>query len=870
MHSTRYCKCHYVEGFSEHWGLLERKPFAQKGSKPHYGPDTSVVPIHLKLDLRFDWDQEKVWGTTRYDLKVNSANVVEIGFDAMRLQVSKVRIQDKPVDFDNTGEKVIAFLKTPLKPGTKISVSIDHSVEKPLAGIYFTKPDADYPDRFKTVWTQGQDEDSRYYFPCFDQPNFKQTTEVVLRLPSGMFGLANGKLLKKKITPKESFFHYKLELPYSTYLLSIVGGEFAEHSEMVSGTNIKWYVQKGREKEGKNSFQDTGKIIRFFSDFVGYRYPYPHYTQIAVPEFIFGGMENFTVTTQTDLTLHDNRAHLDINSNGLVAHEAAHMWFGDLVTAKTWSHAWLHESFATYFDALYTRESKGEDEFRYQLYEDAEMYFGEDASYRRPIVTNVYKEPIDLFDAHLYPGGAVRLRHLMASLGESNFRKVLGLFLKRHEFDLVETVDLLRCIEETVSKNYDEWAAQWIFRGGYPVLELGFSWDNTNKIGTVVIKQNQKSENKGEDLLFHLPMNLRFFYGKKDETFPIILDTKENRFSFKLKSKPAFVRLDPDYEIPCKKVKLDLARPMLAEQLKKDPDPIGRLEAAVALAEKPSTEDIKLLSERLVKEKFWGVSNRIASSLKKIGGDLARDGLLKGLKHDCPKVRHGVVSALGGFIRDDKVAKALRKVAQGDSSYRVEAVALRALGRIKDVDSREFLENALEKETHNDMAKIAVYAGLAELEDEKSWDVFEKGAEYGAPKLSRVAAMRGLAILAKRFESKKGKALELLARYARETRGTPAAIFRGKLGAIQALQTLEDLAAVSILRKLADNEPDGRLQRRAEDAIAALRNSAKKPKEIGEIRSELDDVVKENKSLRDRLEKLERTEEVKIKKKSKS
>jgi aminopeptidase N len=866
VHSTRYCKCHYLDGQSEHWGLLERKPFAQKGSKPHYGPNTSIFPIHLKLDLNFDWDRERVWGTTHYDLKVNAPDVLEIEFDAMRLEVSKVKVEGKPVDFENTGEKLLISLKTPLKTGKKVSVVIEHSVEKPLAGIYFTKPDSDYPDRFKTVWTQGQDEDSRYYFPCFDQPNFKQTTEVILRLPTGMFGLANGKLLKKKLNGKESFFHYKLELPYSTYLLSIVGGDFAEHSEMVKGTNIKWHVEKGREKEAKNSFQETGKIISFFSDFVGYQYPYPHYTQIAVPEFIFGGMENFTVTTQTDLTLHDDRAHLDIDSNGLVAHEAAHMWFGDVVTAKTWSHAWLHESFATYFDALYTRESKGEDEFRYQMYEDAEMYFGEDSSYRRPIVTNVYKEPIDLFDAHLYPGGAVRLRHLMASLGEAEFRKVLKLYLKRHEFGLVETVDLLRCIEEVTSKNYDEWAAQWIFRGGYPILEIGFHWDNTHKIATVTIKQNQKSENKDDELLFLLSTKLRFYYGKTEETFPVFLDNKENKFSFRLKNKPLFLRLDPDFEIPCKKIKLDLQRPMLSEQLKKDPDPIGRLEAASALVEKPSTEEIKLLSERLNKEKFWGVSIRIASALKRIGGDLARDGLLKGVKHDCPKVRYGVASALGGFTRDEKVSKALRQLAVGDPSYRVEAAALRALGRIKSHDSREFLEKTLDRKTYNDMARIAIYAALAELEDQDSWDVFEKGAEYGSPKLSRSQAMKGLAALAKRFESKKGRALELLARFARETRGTPAAIFRGKLGAIQALQGLDDLAAIPILRKLSDNEPDGRLQRRAEDAISALRSSAKKPKEISEMRSELDDVLKENKSFRDRLDKIERTKEAKSKK----
>ena len=171
---------------------------------------------------------------------------------------------------------------------------------------------------------------------------------------------------------------------------------------------IKWYVPRGSEKKGRNAFKDTARIIKFFSDYTGYPYPYKHYTQIAVPEFVFGGMENFTVTTQTDLTLHDDRAALDMDSNGLVAHEAAHMWFGDVITAKNWSHAWLHESFATYFDALYTRESRGEDEFRYQLLQDAETYFSEDANYRRPIVTHIYKEPIDLFDAHLYPGGAVR------------------------------------------------------------------------------------------------------------------------------------------------------------------------------------------------------------------------------------------------------------------------------------------------------------------------------------------------------------------------------------------------------------------------------------------------------------------------------
>ena len=175
---------------------------------------------------------------------------------------------------------------------------------------------------------------------------------------------------------------------------------------------VRWYGQQGRAAEGRNAFGHTAEILRFLAEFTGVPYPARQYTQIAVPDFIFGGMENFTVTTQTDLTLHDDRAHLDFSSDDLVAHEAAHSWFGNLVTAREWAHAWLHESFATYLEALYARESKGADEFDYQVLRDAEAYFHEAEQYHRPIVTQRYEAPIDLFDAHLYPGGAVRLRHL--------------------------------------------------------------------------------------------------------------------------------------------------------------------------------------------------------------------------------------------------------------------------------------------------------------------------------------------------------------------------------------------------------------------------------------------------------------------------
>ena len=856
--TTRYCKLHFTGGQSEHWGLLDRRAFAGKDARPHFAPDTLVRPKHLHLDLHFDWEEERVWGITRYDLEIQAEALREIALDAVSLEIDRVRLNRKALDFENTGEQLILPLNRKVRPGQRLQLEIQHAVTRPAAGIYFTKPDPYYPDRFQTVWTQGQDEDSRFYFPCFDKPSFKQTTEVVLHLPPGMFGLSNGKLVRKKLGSREALWHYRMELPYSVYLLSIVAGDFAEHRERWGSVDVKWYVQRGREREGRNAFRDTARILKFFSDYTGVPYPYRHYTQIAVPEFIFGGMENFTVTTQTDLTLHDDRASLDMDSNGLVAHEAAHTWFGNLVTAKSWGHAWLHESFATYFDALYTRESRGEDEFRYQLLEDAEAYFSEDARYRRPIVTNVFKAPIDLFDAHLYPGGAVRLHHLISQTGEALFRKGLKRFLEKHQYGLAETVDLARCLEAVTHRNFDEWLSQWIYRGGYPILELDYSWNTRERLATVTIRQTQSSDKKETPLLFTLDLNLAFYSPRGRETFPLRISRKEESFVFRLRRKPVFLRLDPEYACPCKKVKLKLPRPFLREQLKRDTDPIGRIQAAEALTEKAAHEDIRALSEQLKRERFWGVAVRLAGALAKIGGESARDALIQRVRAPHPKTRHGVVRALGTFRGDATAAQALRQVAQGDASYRVEAEALRALGRVRDQGAVRLLESSLDRPTHNDMARVAVFQALAELEDPESWPVLVAGAEYGAPRMSRGAAMKAMARLARRYEHLKGEALEAFRRFAREDRGTPAAVFRGKLWAIQALQDLEDLAAIPVLRALAANEADGRLCRRAEDAIQALRESARKPRELKELRDELDGLLKESQSLRDRLDRVEK------------
>ncbi len=865
-HLLRTCKYHWVGEEYVHWGRLgglARAPFATPGTAPQFAPDTPVTSAEMHVSLHLDVPGERAWGTTAHTCRVHAETIAEVRFNAKGLEIGRATVNGKAANFENTGDHVVVVLGRPAKRGDTLQIAIEHSVTRPSAGLYFTNPDSAYPKRFRTVWSQGQDEDTRHYLPCLDSPHFKQKTEARIYVPKGWFALSNGDLVKhtKGATASEDLWHYRMEHAYSTYLFSVVAGEFTEHRERAKYAEVRWFVQKGREKEGRNAFGHTADILRFLSEFTGVAYPYRQYTQIAVPDFIFGGMENFTVTTQTDLTLHDDRAHVDFSSDDLVAHEAAHSWFGNLVTCRSWAHAWLHESFATYLEGLYMRESKGKEEFDYQMLRDAEAYIAEDARYRRPLVTQRYEQPIDLFDAHLYPGGAVRLRHLHALLGEPAFRGVLKHFLERHRWNVAETVDLARAVHAATGINYDWWFHQWIFCAGFPSLEVTYTWKAEERLVELVVKQTRPFEDGTAEEkykpYFRLPLKVGFHVGGKLRILPLNVQGQETRMVFPMDHKPSMVILDPDFECPVKTVKFSKAQDLLLMQLAEAPNAAARIDAAAALAEKPNDAVIKALAKAMGREKFWGVQQRIARALGKIGGPAARDVLIASLATKHPKARRAVVEALGHFKDDEAVAKALeKKASQGDGSYYVEAEVARALGRSRTPRAVQLIGTYLKRNSHADVVRGGAYDGLAELANEKTLGIAEAGARYGAPSLARGAAIRALGELARRHMPLRPKALDLLQTVA-EHRAQPSATFRGKMSALRALESMGDLDALPILNRVAEREVDGRIVRLAKNVRTALREGAAKPAEMQSLRTDVDAVTKENKALRDRLDSLD-------------
>jgi aminopeptidase N len=840
-----YCRFASIEAAGR---SLDRRPFALPGAKPRYAPDRPARVDHIALTISFDFEAKTLFGTcaTTFTAIGNALDAVEL--DAAQLIVKRVRgAKGAPLSYSLQGPKLRIDIPR-LAPGRSTTVVVEYEARKPKQGIYFIGPDEGYPNKPVQVWTQGQDQDAHYWFPCIDYPNAKATTEVTATVPREFFVLSNGELAKvsENKQARTKTFHWKMDVPHVTYLVSCVAGRFAAKSTLVGKVPVEYYVHPGREADGERSFGKTPKMVRFFGDKIRFPYPYVKYAQIAVADFIFGGMENTTATTQTDTTLHDARAHLDFSSDGLVAHELAHQWFGDLLTCKDWSHAWLNEGFATYFEALFREFDRGADEFDYYRLELQARYRHEDSEhYRRAIVTNVFDEPVEIFDRHLYEKGACVLHMVRAQLGDELFWETLHRYVETNQRRNVETVDLIRAIEETTGRNFARFFDQWVFKAGHPEFKVRFAWDAAQSQATVSVSQTQKVDDSTP--LFSTPVTIEFGFGRgKGQRFDIVCDQADQTFCFALKAKPQTFVFDPNADV-LKTLALDVPAEMLISQLKTDDRVASRVEAARALAKDASATAVAALSAALQSDPFWGVQAEAARALGTVRGDTAFSALVAALETKNPKARRAVVTALGEFHTDAACA-ALEGLLRKDASYFVEAAAAISIGRTKSARAYAVLSAALpKKESWQETVRAGVLGGLAELGDERAIPDCLAWTAYGKPTAARRAAV---AALGKLGEGKKDVREALIALIDDRS-------FHIRVAAIDALEALHEPAAIEPFERIATQDIDGRLKRRCAEAAAKIREHMEKPAELKLLRDELAGVRDANRALQSRLEALE-------------
>jgi len=845
-----------------------RKSFELPGAKPHYNPDRPGQVEHIFLDLQLDIPQQSYEGSCQIRLNPVRSGVERLTLDAVNLHIQAVQVAGAARPFDDDGEQIhIQIL--PTTAGQPILIEIHYRVEKPQRGLYFIGPSADYPQKPVQVWTQGEDEDSRYWFPCFDYPGQLATSEIRVRVPKQYLAISNGELVSAETVGDDKIYHWLQKEVHPSYLMTLAVGDFAELRDDWRGKPVTYYVEKGREADARRTMGQTPAMIEFFSQIYGYPYAFPKYAQVCVEDFIFGGMENTSTTLLTDRCLLDERAALDNrNAESLVAHELAHQWFGDLVVIKHWSHAWIKEGMASYAEVLWTDHQYGAAEAAYYYLEEARSYLNEDSSrYRRPMVTNIYREAIELYDRHLYEKGACVYRMIRAELGDELFFKAVQTFVQENAHRTVETVDLLRAIEKASGRNLQFLFDQYVFRGGHPDYKVAYSWDGDSKLAKLTVTQTQATpgDNSSQSGLFDLKIPIGFATvqdGRPNfQTFTVRLHEYEQSFYFPLAEKPQFVSFDQGNAY-LKTVTLDYPLVELKAQLHDDPDPISRIYAAEAIAKKGGLEAVKALTTALQQDSFWGVRAEVAGELGSVNLDQAFEELLLGLQDSEARVRRAVVNALAK-IKTLASFAALKSVAeQGDASYYVEAAALAGLGAIAvNFTDQPELEQLLglyrkalvERAGWNETLRSGVIVGLSKLKtSEEALALILDYTAAGTPQALRLSAIRALgAISTGQTPMNLERILNRLEALSRES------FFLTQVATVNALGQMETLRAVKILSGIADQTPDGRVRRIAEEAVQRVQKAVGVDKAVKQMQEELDQLKKDNQELRSRLENLE-------------
>ncbi len=358
-------------------------PFRQDDEKIKKLPPVNYIRSrdidvkNVSIDLRFDWEKEQAYGNTTVTL-APFKDTQKFSLDAASMTINSVTLANGTAlkfayDIKKENDNLEITLDRVYKAGENLAVKVDYrtsyvnTADADTAigsfgrGLRFIKPTADEPNKPRQIWSQGETEFNRYWFPSYDTPNDFRTSELRATVEKPYTVVSNGKLLEVKDNGDNTrTFHWKMDTPYANYLTSIVVGEYTEiKNGDYEGVPIYAYGYPSETKEVAATTKNLPATIKFFSEKTGVKYAYPKYSQTFVEDF-GGGMENISATTQIEEMIHDERELLDEDSESLQSHELAHQWFGDYVTTRDWGQIWLNESFATYFQGLWDEQLKGQ------------------------------------------------------------------------------------------------------------------------------------------------------------------------------------------------------------------------------------------------------------------------------------------------------------------------------------------------------------------------------------------------------------------------------------------------------------------------------------------------------------------------------
>jgi aminopeptidase N len=820
--------------------------------------DRPVDVRHIRLELEVSIAEKTVAGLAVLEF-APIRPLRSLTLDAVGHEVEQVLLLDEEgnpqgsLEFENTGEELQITFPEVLERDQLTRIGIPYRVREPRTGLHFFMPTDQEPDLPRMVWSQGEPVSNRHWFPCLDNPNQRQTTELLVTVDPRYEVLSNGRLVsREEIGEGEKVrFHWKQDKPHVSYLVTLVVGEFDVTREEWRGRPVTYYVPKHLQADVQATFGRTIPMLDHFSDLFGIEYPWDQYAQVVVEQFIAGGMENTSATTLYEAVLHDERALLDGSPDWLIAHELGHQWWGDLVTCKDWTHLWLNEGFATYCEILWAEHHLGREEADYRLLEKSRAARS-GAALTRPIVDYFYPHPRSMFDVRAYPKGGWVLHMLRHRLGDEDFFKTLQRYGTLYAYQTAETSDLRQTFSELTGLSLERFFHDWTARPGHPVLKIDSKYEPDDRLVRVRIEQEQQ----GEPFAFPLAIELTGQEGQPLQRIERDVTEQALTIYIPASSRPAGIRIDPEFSLLAE-IKERKSRDWWEHQLSA-PTIAERVRAIEHFADGKSSQNRELLAGLLADEdQFYGVKIEAARALGRSGGESSRDALIAALSGSAPRVRAAAARALGEFREDEQAEAALQAVLERDEpAYSVVAESVRALGKIARDPSADLFVPLLERDSHREQIRIAALGGLSRVNDPSAFETLLAWTTRGHPPDVRREAITSVAGWVVRQEStprQQEQVVEQLAEYLvnegpRTRRAAATAL--GSLGAF-------GREAVGRLDAVARHDVDQRARDAARSAAEKIRSSEPTPAGLQRLRSELDRLKERNEQLEDRLERLE-------------
>lgn len=649
--------------------------------------------VHTRLDAKFDYDKSYLNGKAWITLEPHFYSTDSLQLDAKGMNIHQVAIvkagKNIPLKYGYDSLFLNIQLDKNYKKGERYTVYIDYTA-KPneykaagsaaitdAKGLYFINPKGEEKDKPTQIWTQGETEATSVWVPTIDRPNQKSTQLFNLTVPKKYVSLSNGKLIAQKLNADGTRTDtWSMDQPHAPYLFFMGIGDYAVVKDSYKGKEVSYYVEKDYEKVARKIFGDTPEMMAFFSKKLGVEYPWVKYSQMTARDYVSGAMENTTATLHQESAQQDARELVDGNGwESTIAHELFHQWFGDLVTAESWSNLTVNESFADYSQYLWAEYKHGKDEAMFENFNQMRGYIGS-GQQARDLVRFYYKDKEDMFDAISYNKGG-RILHMLRNLvGDDAFFASLKKYLTTHKFGNGNAHKLRLAFEEVTGKDLNWFFNQWYFGNGHPRIDISYQYNAEKQIASVIIKQIQAG-----DKIFRLPFTIDIWHGHEKKREMVWMENKADTFNFSVKSKPDQMNVDADkYLLVDKKDNKTLAE--FIHQFKHAGNYLDRREA-VAFAGNNVKEAaaVQLLMDAL-NDPYFRIRSLAITNLAKVTPDDALITKMEALAKNDPKrtVKAEAIDFLAKLKKDNH--KSLFIQATKDSSYTLAGAGLEALSEI--------------------------------------------------------------------------------------------------------------------------------------------------------------------------------------------